>query len=191
MMIGRHHPEAAVELWAQDEARLGLVPIVRRVWTERGNRPLAPSRRRYEWVYVYGFVHPTSGRVEWLLLPTVDTELFQLALDYFAEAVGAGPRKHVVVVIDRAGWHLSKGIRVPEAVHLLPQPAYSPELQPSERLWPLLREAVANRDMRDLDDLEDALVDRCRQLDNDADTVRRHTLFDWWAHAAKAERLAV
>jgi hypothetical protein len=189
-MIGRHHPGAAVELWAQDEARLGLVPIVRRVWTERGKRPFAPSRRQYEWVYVYGFVRPSTGQVEWLLLPTVDTELFQLALDYFAEAVGAGPKKHVVVVLDRAGWHLSKGVRVPEAVHLLPQPAHSPELQPSERLWPLLREAVANRDTKSIDDLEETLIERCRKLDSDAVTVRRHTLFDWWAHAAEAERPA-
>ena len=75
-MVGRYHPHAAVEVWAQDEARIGLVPVVRRVWAPRGKRPVAVGRRRYEWVYVYGFVHPSTGRVEWLLLPAINTELF-------------------------------------------------------------------------------------------------------------------
>lgn len=107
-MIGRHHPEASIELWAQDEARIGLVPIVRRIWARRGKRPLAQQRRSYEWLYVYGFVRPSTGQVEWLLLPTVDVELFELALEHFAEFVGAGVNKRVVLVMDQAGWHMAK-----------------------------------------------------------------------------------
>ena len=171
MMIGRPHPEAAVELRAQDEARIGLVPIVRRVWAPRGKRPVALGRRRYEWVYVYAFVHPTTGRVEWLLLPTVNTELFALALQSFAKAVDAGAHRHVVVVVDQAGWHFSRGLRIPEGVHLFPLPAYSPELQPSERLWPLLREPVANIDFTDIDALEEAVVSRCKELRRAPETI--------------------
>jgi transposase len=190
MMIGRHHPDASVEVWAQDEARIGLVPIVRRVWAPRGERPIACGRRRYEWIYVYAFVHPTTGRVEWLLLPTVNTELFALALQSFAEAVGAGPQRHVVIVIDQAGWHMSHKLTIPDGIHLFPLPAYSPELQPSERLWPLLREAVANKDPADIDALEELLVDRCRELRRSPETIHANSLFGWWAHAAEVERLA-
>lgn len=189
MMVGRHHPRAAVELWAQDEARLGLVPIVRRVWAERGKRPNAIGRRAYEWVYVYAFVHPTSGRVEWLLLPTTNTELFQLSLDYFAKAVGAGRKRHILLVLDGAGFHNAKKLKVPTGIHLVPLPPYSPELQPAERLWPLLREDVANGDMKNIDELEDSLVDRCRQLSADRETICKETTFAWWFHAAQAERL--
>jgi hypothetical protein len=81
-MIRRHYSGARLELWAQDETRLGLVPVLRRVWAEKGKRPIAVNQRHYEWLYVYGFVHPSSGRVEWLLLSSVDTDLFQLVLDY-------------------------------------------------------------------------------------------------------------
>jgi hypothetical protein len=189
MMIGRHHPNAAVEVWAQDEARLGLVPIVRRIWAPRGERPIACGRRRYQWLYVYGFVHPSTGRVEWLLLPTVNAELFQLALDFFAEAVGATDNKHIILVIDQAGWHFCKGLKVPPGIHLFPLPAYSPELQPSEHLWPLLREAVANQDLTDMDQLEDVIMARTRQLRANPELIHKHTLFAWWAHAAEAERL--
>jgi hypothetical protein len=64
------HPEAAVELWAEDEARLGLKPVIRRVWAPVGKRPIAQLKRGYEWTYVYGFVRPESGEVYWLVLPT-------------------------------------------------------------------------------------------------------------------------
>lgn len=189
-MIGRHHPGAAVELWAQDEARIGLVPIVRRVWAPKGERPVAQQRRRYEWLYVYGFVRPSTGQVEWLLLHTVNTELFQLALDSLASATGAGVNKRIVLVVDRAGWHMSKAIKVPQGLHLLPLPPYSPELQPSEKLWPLLHEEVANKHVGDLDTLEEVLVKRCKQLRAQPEVIFGHTLFDWWAHAAEAERPA-
>jgi transposase len=187
-MIGRHYPGANVEIWAQDEARIGLVPIVRRIWAAKGERPIAQQRRAYEWVYVYGFVRPSTGQVEWLILPTVNLELFQLALDFFAEAAGA--TKRVVLIIDQAGWHTSKKLKIPAGLHLLPLPAYSPELQPAEKLWPLLHESVANEYIADMDALEDVLEKRCRELRAQPETIFGHTLFDWWAHAAEAERTA-
>jgi len=94
------------------------------------------GRRRYQWFYVYAFVHPSTGRVFWLFLPTVNTEVMSLSLRLSAEEVGAGPGNRVVLVLDRAGWHMSKGLEVPEGIHLVFLPANSPELQPAERLWP-------------------------------------------------------
>jgi hypothetical protein len=150
---------------------------------------VATSRRRYEWLYLYGFVHPTSGRVVWLLLPSVDAELFQLALEHFARDVGAGPQRRILLVLDGAGWHASASLRVPEGIHLMQLPPYSPELQPAEHLWPLVREVVANQFIPDMDRLEDLLLRRCRQLAEDSQTIQRSTDFHWWSHAAQAEVL--
>jgi hypothetical protein len=84
------HPEAErVEIWAEEETRLGLKPVTRRVWAPVGKRPSARFKRAYEWTYLYGFVHPRSGRVFWMILPTVNTEMFSLALREFAKEVGA------------------------------------------------------------------------------------------------------
>jgi len=49
---------------------------------------MAVGQRRYEWLYVYGFVRPGGGEVQWLIFPEVDTDIFAVALKYFAEAVG-------------------------------------------------------------------------------------------------------
>jgi hypothetical protein len=57
------HPDAEVQLWAFDEARLGLKPVVRRVWAPVGQRPIARFNRGYKWTYLYGFVCPQSGEV--------------------------------------------------------------------------------------------------------------------------------
>ena len=86
-----------------------------------------------------------------------------MALENFAKEVGAGKRKRVLLVLDRAGWHTAKQkLKVPEGIHLEFLPSHSPELQPSERLWPLSNEGVANRHhFEEIEELEEALVERC------------------------------
>lgn len=175
-------PEAAVELWAFDEHRIGLKPIVRRVWVFNGQRPTVVVQHRYQWLYVYAFVHPASGRTQWLLLPTVNTDIFTLALQHFAQAVGASKQKQILLVLDRAGWHTSKTLTVPEGLHLLFLPPYSPELQPAEHLWPLSNEPLVNRHFHDLDELEDVQAQRCVFLQDSPDLIRSHTSFHWWPH---------
>ena len=80
-------------------------PVIRRVWAPIGKRPVARFKRGYKWTYLYGFVRPESGQVFWMILPTVNTELFSLALGEFAKEVGAGTDKHILLVLDKAGWH--------------------------------------------------------------------------------------
>ncbi len=98
------------------------------------------------------------------MMPTVNAAAFSLALGRFAEWVGAGKDKRILLVLDRAGWHVAKDLRVPEGLKLEFLPPRSPELQPAERLWPLVNERIANRPFEDLDDLEGALVARCLAL---------------------------
>ena len=179
------HPEAEVELWTEDEARLGLKPVVRRVWAPVGERPTtAGFKRGYEWTYLYGFVRPQSGEVFWLILPTVNTKLFSMALREFANEVGAGEDKHVLLVLDRAGWHTGGEVEVPEGIHLEFVPSGSPELQPAERLWPLTNEAIANRLFEKISEMEEALVERCVELLDQAETIRGLTNYHWWPQEA-------
>ena len=72
--------------------------------------------------------------------------------------------KQIVLVLDRAGWHTSVHLRVPDHVHLLFLPSYSPELQPAEHLWELSDEALANRHFQDLAELMEVQAERCRKL---------------------------
>jgi transposase len=177
-------PEVEWELWAQDEARLGLKPILRRVWVVGKQRPLARTWHKYEWLYVVGFVHPESGRTHWLILPTINAELFSLALEEFAREAGVSEKKRVMLVLDGAGWHTANDVRVPEGIELVALPPYTPELQPAEHLWPLLNESIANQALSSLDELETHLCKRCRTLVANTQQIKASTNFHWWPKAA-------
>lgn len=184
--VREQHPTAVIEVWAQDEQRAGLKPVLRRVWAKVGCRPTAPGRHRYEWLYVHGFVHPRSGRTWFYLWSGVDAELFELTLREFARAHRLGPEKQAVILLDQAGWHTCFAVdpeRLPEGLHLVFQPAGSPELQPAERLWVLLNEAVANRCFADLAALRAAIVERIRALAEQRERVRALTWYDWFRAA--------
>jgi hypothetical protein len=161
-----------------------LKPVMRRVWAPVGERPIARVKRGYEWTYLYGFVHPESGEVYWLILPTVNVELFSMALHEFAKEIGAGENKHILLVVDQAGWHTGCEIKVPEGIHLEFLPSGSPELQPAERLWSLTNEAIANRLFEEIGQMEEALVERCVQLLDQNETIRDLTTYHWWPRAA-------
>lgn len=173
-------PTATVEVWGQDEARLGLKPILRKVWARKGQRPVVTVHPRYEWLYVYGFVRPATGQTYWLILPLVNTHAMNLALTEFARDVGAGANKQILLVLDNAGWHGSQSLVVPPGIELVYLPAATPELQPAERLWPLLREAVANQSFATLDRLQDMLVDRCLWLAAQPAMIQAYTHYHWF-----------
>src|SRR5258708_1384240 len=159
---------------------MGLKPVLRGVWAPRGQRPMARVRHRFAWRYLVGFVHPASGRTVFHLATSVSMPLFEVELAAFARQVGAGPDKQIVLVLDRAGWHTSVRLRVPDHVHLLFLPPYSPELPPAEHLWPLTNTALINRHFATIDDLEDAQFARCLALQQRPELTRPTTRFPWW-----------
>jgi len=162
------------------------------VWKRRGEPPGALVHHRYRWLYLYGFVHPPSGRVLWYLMPTVSAATFGQVLAAFAADAGVGLGKEILLVLDGAGWHVAgwhvaKELTMPDHLHPAFLPPYSPELQPAERLWPLANEAVANRCFEDLAALSDALEPHCLALARQPEVIRGHTLFRWWPQAKTAE----
>jgi transposase len=173
-------PHSIIEVWATDEHRIGLKPILHKVWCVDGQRPLAPVQHRYEWRYLVGFVHPSSGRTIFHLATSVSIPLFEVELAAFARQVGASVTKQIVLVLDRAGWHSAQRLRVPDHVHLLFLPPYSPELQPAEHLWPLTNTALVNRHLASIEELEELQLQRCLALQEQSALVRSTTLFPWW-----------
>ncbi len=178
------HPLTRVELWTMDEHRLGLKPVIRKVWAKGGHRPVVKVHHRYEWVYGYCFVRPTTGEPCWLLMPEVSSVAFSLALAHFAREVRVGEEKRVLQVSDGAGYHTGKGVEIPKGVEFELQPAYSPELQPAEHLWPLTDEGIANQLFTDLRETEEALAKRCIALAEQPQLIRSATLFHWWPQTA-------
>ncbi|HZG63715.1 MAG TPA: IS630 family transposase, partial [Rubrobacteraceae bacterium] len=84
-----------------------------------GEGPIFEVHQRYGWGYLYAFARPKSGEVHWLILPTVSAEVFSMAPENFAREVGAGTRKRILLVVDRAGWRTAKNkLKVPGGTRL-------------------------------------------------------------------------
>jgi transposase len=111
------------------------------------------------------------------VLPHLAAEMMQLFLDEFA-LTHATPGKRVVLVVDGASAHRAKSLKVPERLTLVGLPAYTPELNPAERLWPLVKEGVANRTHESLASLEEAVCGRCQRIT--ATQVAALTSYHWW-----------
>jgi transposase len=161
-----------------DEHRLGLKPILRRVWAPKGQRPIALGHHRYKWLYVTAFVQPISGETFWYVSNGVSKPFFAALLALFAREAGAGRERIIVLELDNAGWHTAPNLAVPDGIRLAYLPPYSPELQPAEHLWPVLDEPLANHYFATLADLEHVVAQRCRVLNRDQ--LKPGTNFHWW-----------
>lgn len=117
-----------------------------------GEAPIANVNWKFKWLWLYAFVHPQTGETYWWILPYVNTKLFNQVLADFAREFGLGVNKHILLAVDRAGWHTSSDLKLPQGLHLTFLPPYSPELQPAERVWTLVDEPIANRSFETLDD---------------------------------------
>src|SRR5262249_13468905 len=111
-----------------------------------------------------GFARPGTGSLVSLALPRVTAEPMGVALAALAARVDPDGRKLLVVLVDNAGWHVAKRLVVPAHVVLHRLPPCTPERQPVDPLWPLLREAVANRAFERLAQLRRVLRRRCTFL---------------------------
>lgn len=172
------HPH--VSLWAMDEHRLGLQPILRTVWAPTGQPLICPVHPRYEWLYIYAFVNPQSGESRFWLVPVLNKIAYQAIMAAFAQSVGAGEDHHVLVVQDGGGFHVPAPQGHPPGIETITLPPYAPELQPAERLWDLTDDTVANRCFDTLHDFTETLAQQCAWLETQPDLLSQHTLFHWW-----------
>jgi hypothetical protein len=132
-----HAKDKPVEIWFQDEARIGQQGTLTRVWAKRGTRPRAPRDQRYEWAYIFGAVCPQRRATAALVVPAANTEVMSLHLAAIGRQVAPGA--HAALVLDGAGYHVAKNLAVPNNITLVPLPPYAPELNPVENVWEYLR----------------------------------------------------
>ena len=96
------------------------------------------------------------------------------------------PKKKVLLVEDNAGWHRSKKVEEIKGLNIEFLPAYSPELQPAERLCSLLDEPLVNQDFETIDEIERILLKRCNTLNNMKKEIRCLTNYHWLFNPLKS-----
>ena len=134
---GRLPVGTAIEIWWQDEARVGQKTKITRRWAKRGTRPSAPMDQRTCSAYIFGAICPARGVGAGLILPRCNTDAMNLHLQEISLAVAPGA--HAIVIVDQAGWHFSKDLEIPDNITLLPLPPKWPELNSVENIWQFMR----------------------------------------------------
>jgi DDE superfamily endonuclease len=174
--IAKEHPDKAVEVWFQDEARVGQQGTLTTVWAEKASRPTRVKQTQYQWVHLFAAVNPLTGNSSAMLAPHANTHYINAHLKFISEA--AGENKHIVLVLDGAGWHSAKALAVPGNMTLFILPPYSPELNPAERIWRYLRgNYLSNRIYKDYDEIFDVTAAAWNRLDEQ--TLASITNTDW------------
>lgn len=170
-------------MWFQDEARIGQKNGQARIWARKGTRPRLPADQRYQNAYLFGAICPMRGKGAALMLPVANTAAMQLHLDEISLAVAPG--SHGVVIMDRAAWHETGKLAMPENLTIILLPARSPELNSVENIWQYLRQNwLSNRVFEDFNAILDAGCDAWSRLMARPDTIRSIGWRDW-AHTGR------
>ncbi len=122
----------AIEVWWQDEARVGQKNTLPRRWARRGTRPSAPNCQRTAYAYIFEAICREKGKGAGLVLPRCGSEAMNLHLAEISRSVA--PRAHAVLMLDGAGLHYAHDVVVPDNITLLTLPPRAPELNPVENV---------------------------------------------------------
>jgi hypothetical protein len=163
-----------------DEARFGLKTWFRRRWCPFGFRPPWIFQDRYEWLWLYAAVEPTTGESFCLEMPSLNGNCFEVFLHELRKTY---PDEEIVLVSDRAGSHTSGRVAWPEGIEPLLLPACSPELDPVERWFEELRGALSNEVFDTVGALSEALTQALQPYWEEPERLARLTGYDWWVEA--------
>jgi transposase len=167
-----------MKVWVVDECRVGLHTFTRRCWTLRGHRVVVPRQHCYQWEYVYGALEVVEGGSQFQFMPSVN---LGFSRGFLGQIARSDPTAEHVVIWDQAGFHPThEDLTLPDHIHLLPLPPYSPELNPVEGLWDQVKDVLCNRLFPTFDELEAALAEALRPFWEN--TQRVLALVFGWLH---------
>jgi transposase len=136
-----------------------------------------PTHRVREYTHVFGSVCPQDGELISLILPHADTAAMSL---YLAEVARRHPQEHILMFMDRAGWHQAKALVMPDNLTADWLPPYSPQCNPQELVWrEVRRRPFGNHDFDSMTAVETALERRLHQLESSPTQIQSLTGFDW------------
>jgi hypothetical protein len=161
----------AIEVWFQDEARVGQKGSIEYVWAPIGSRPPMVRDNRHTSVHIFGAICPVRRIGAAIIMPAVNTKAMNEHLKEISSQVAPGA--HALLVCDGAGWHQpGELLIVPDNITLMPLPPYAPELNPMENVWDYLRgNKLSSRVCGQYDAILNACVEAWNFIANDPDRI--------------------
>lgn len=146
--------------------------IQRRSITIKGVKPVLPFQHRFQYLYLFGAFSPITGDHFTLEFPLCNSDCFQ---QYLEELALYKPDEFKILILDNGAFHKAKALNVPKNIKLYFLPAYSPELNPAEKMWRFLKDKLANTIFKTINDLENQIAIIYQELTDE--TV--HSITGW------------
>jgi len=129
-------PDSRVLLMFEDEAGFGRINKPKKSWCCKGFRPVVPCHHIREYRYAFGAVEPRTGENFFLTMPNCNTVCMNIFLHKLSQTYS---NDYILLVCDGASWHKSKELDIPDNIHIMHIPPYTPEMNPIEQIWAHLR----------------------------------------------------
>lgn len=130
-----------------------------------------------EFTYVYGAVSPLQGTLDYRLCPKMNTEEMGA---FLAQVSAQYPQDYILMVLDGASSHKAKALTVPENIHLIALPGYSPQLNPQENVWDEIREKnFPNRVYASMEAVRTQLCEGLARFAMDSASITSLTAWPW------------
>lgn len=177
-MLPENVEQSNVDIWSQDETRVGQQGSLSRIWAVRGTRPRKVKQQQFISTYIYGAACHDTGQSFALILPYTNTESMNRFLAELSSEIEHG--RHVALVIDNAGWHTAKELNVPSNITLIPLPPYSPELNAMEQIWQWIKSHfLSNQYYENYAAIVDKACHAWNELSKDTELVKSIMHRDW------------
>lgn len=151
----------SANLYFQDESRFGLFTRNGKALTAKGVKPICPFHQVFKTLYLFGAFSPIDGDKFLLEMPHCNTDNFQAFLDEFSLQ---RPSEFKIMVLDNGAFHKAKHLIVPQNIGLVFLPPYSPELNPAEKIWAILKRKFTNKLHKTLEEVSSFITEAIESL---------------------------
>lgn len=157
-----------------DECGVYLLPMVRATWAAKGQTPILREHSGYDHLSIIGAISPSGNLIFWCRKTAFDGDA---TADFLALLAHCYRKQRLTVIWDGATIHAAQPVKTflvehPAKIQLEKLPGYSPELNPIELLWALLKERMANPVFLNLNDLYEAVCYELRSIAKDKKLIR-------------------
>ena len=129
--------------------------------TAKGIKPICPFHQVFKTTYLFGAFSPINGDKFLLEMPSCNSDNFQIFLNEFSFQ---NPAEFKIIVLDNGAFHKAKALIIPGNIGLIFLPPYSPELNPAENIWAILKRKFTNKLHHSLEEVSDFIKNAIEDL---------------------------
>lgn len=148
-------------IYCQDESRFGLLTLAHKALTIKGVKPLCNYQHRFDNTYLFGAFSPVNGNHLILEMPHCNSDTFQTFLEHLSKL---DEEEFKIVILDNGAFHHAKSLVVPANIAFIFLPAYSPELNPAEKVWWMIKRELKMKLFKSIEELQEALSTAVKKI---------------------------